>query len=157
MTYGQLDAVSRELAARVVAATGPRPARVGLLAAGSVAAYAGYLGVLRGGGTVVPLSEDYPAARNRQILELARLDAVLADDGKDTSLADGTGVPVITVGEDDVRRSLRAAPTAPAAPADDALDPDAVAYILFTSGSTGVPKPTGTGSGPAAGCPRPSA
>ncbi|GGZ96625.1 AMP-binding protein [Streptomyces bluensis] len=137
LSYGQLDAVSRELAARVTAATGPRPARVGLLAAGSVAAYAGYLGVLRGGGTVVPLSEDYPAARNRQILELAQLDVVLADEGKDASLADGTGVPVITVGEDDVRRALR---TAPAAPADDALDPEGVAYILFTSGSTGVPK-----------------
>ena len=137
LSYIELDAVSREMAARVTAATGPRPGRVGLLAAGSVAAYAGYLGVLRGGGTVVPLSEDYPAGRNRQILELAELDAVLADEGQDTSLADGTGVPVMTVGEDDVKRALHAYP---AAPADDALDPEGSAYILVTSGSTGVPK-----------------
>ncbi|RKN07595.1 AMP-binding protein [Streptomyces radicis] len=140
LSYAQLDAVSRKVAALVAAAAGTRPVRVGLLAAGSVVAYAGYLGVLRGGGTVVPLSEDYPADRNRQILELARLDVVLADEGRDTSFADGTGVPVIAVAEDDVRGALRAAPAVPGAPLDDALSADAVAYILFTSGSTGVPK-----------------
>ncbi|WP_232376572.1 AMP-binding protein [Amycolatopsis aidingensis] len=137
LSYAELEAVSLELAARVTAAIGPRPGRVGLLAAGSVAAYAGYLGVLRSGGTVVPLSMDYPAARNRQILELAGVDAVLADEGRDTALADGTGTPVITVGEEDVQRALRATPTARPA---DAADPDGIAYILFTSGSTGVPK-----------------
>ncbi|SER01858.1 amino acid adenylation domain-containing protein [Lentzea xinjiangensis] len=133
VSYAGLDAVSRALAARVSAAAGPGPARVGLLASGSVAAYAGYLGVIRGGGVVVPMNVEYPAAKNRQIVEVAGLDAVLADAGRDTSCAGE--VPVITVGEDDVDEALRSAPAA-----DDAADPEAVAYVLFTSGSTGVPK-----------------
>lgn len=135
LSYAALDAVSRELAARVIAVTGPRPGRVGLFASGSVTAYAGYLGVLRGGGTVVPMNVEYPAARNRRIVEAAGLDAVLADVGGDTAFAEGLGVPVITVDEDDVRRAQRSAPTI-----HDASDPEAIAYLLFTSGSTGVPK-----------------
>ncbi|MCF3178963.1 AMP-binding protein [Streptomyces polychromogenes] len=141
LTYAELDAVSRDLAARLAATTGgPPPARVGLLAQRSVAAYAGYLGVLRGGGAVVPLNDSYPAERNRRILELASLDAVLADPGQDCSFADEAGVPVLRAGAGDVTAALRGAGTGAGAAGPDARDADGTAYILFTSGSTGVPK-----------------
>jgi amino acid adenylation domain-containing protein len=133
LTYAELDAVSRDVAARIASAVGPS-ARVGLFASGSVAAYAGYLGTVRGGGVVVPMNTDYPADRNRQVVDLAGLDAVLADEGRDASFADG--VPVITVGAGDVEKARAGV----ADPVPDAEDADAVAYLLFTSGSTGVPK-----------------
>ncbi|THA29623.1 AMP-binding protein [Streptomyces sp. A1547] len=63
LTYAELDAVSRDVADRVTGA-GRRAGRVGLLASRSVASYAGYLGTLLAGGTVVPLNEAYPAERS---------------------------------------------------------------------------------------------
>ncbi|MET9929868.1 MULTISPECIES: AMP-binding protein [unclassified Streptomyces] len=138
LTYAELDAVSRYVAGRARGAA-PRAGRVGLLASRSVASYAGYLGTLLAGGTVVPLNEAYPAERNRRILELAGLDAVLADAAQDASFAEGTGVPVVRIGTDDVTRALRERGPAPA-PAGEPGDLDDTAYVLFTSGSTGVPK-----------------
>lgn len=134
LSYAELDRASRGVAARVAAAAGPT-GRVGLFAApAGVAAYAGYLGVLRAGGTVVPMNTEYPTDRNRQVLELAGLDAVVADEGRDTSFADG--VPVVTVSGQDIDRARNGA----APDLQDADDPERIAYLLFTSGSTGVPK-----------------
>lgn len=133
LTYAELDDASARAATLVEDAVG-RGRRVGLLAAGSVALYAGYLGVLRSAGTVVPLNPDYPAEKHRQQVELAGLDLILVDAGRDEGFAEGTGVPVLAVDEEILRR------TRPDAARTDADDPDAVAYILFTSGSTGVPK-----------------
>ncbi|MET9963182.1 hypothetical protein ABZ128_29645 [Streptomyces sp. NPDC006326] len=73
----------------------------------------------------MPLNEAYPAERNRRILELAGPDAVLADAGQDASFADGTGVPVVRIGADDVARTLRERGPAPAL-AGEPGDPDAM-------------------------------
>ncbi|APU13119.1 MULTISPECIES: AMP-binding protein [Actinoalloteichus] len=136
-TYVELDRVARRVASIVADTVPRRPARVGLLAARSVGAYAGYLGVVRGGNAVVPMHVDYPAESNRQVVEVAELDALIVDDGRDLEFASGFDLPIIEVGSEDARR-LSEERVADAV--EDAEDPEDIAYILFTSGSTGVPK-----------------
>ncbi|GAA2106852.1 hypothetical protein GCM10009759_45470 [Kitasatospora saccharophila] len=136
LTYSQLDAAAGEMARRLRDAAGRRAPRVGLLASRSVTAYAGYLGTLRAGGTVVPLSAGNPVERNRLIAEAAGIDVVVTDGGQDARFAERIGLPVVDPGR---RPAVPAEPAGPLVP-DPAAGPDDVAYLLFTSGSTGRPK-----------------
>lgn len=142
LSYEELLDVADRLATRLVEAGRRPPRAVGLLAARSLAAYAGYLAALRCGATVVPLNPKFPAARNREMCRLAGVAVVVVDDDGVGQAAEVTGagglgdlaaVPLLGAGWPD-----RLADRPWDGPAS--LDPDAVAYTLFTSGSTGAPK-----------------
>ncbi|WP_242098476.1 amino acid adenylation domain-containing protein [Sphingomonas sp. CROZ-RG-20F-R02-07] len=94
------------------------------------------LGVFQAGGAYVPLDPAQPAQRLRRIVEGASPAVVVVH----RALADRLpplSCPVIVV-EDDADAN---APPLPArATAPDALAPDALAYVMYTSGSTGQPK-----------------
>jgi amino acid adenylation domain-containing protein len=134
LTYGQLRDLAERLAARLVDTAGGAPRRVGLLAARSVTAYAGYLAILRAGAAVVPLNPEHPASRIAEIVATAGLDLVLAED---PGAAADLGVPVQAAGPEELA-ALADGP-APDVPHRQA-GPDDLAYIIFTSGSTGAPK-----------------
>nr|WP_063835460.1 non-ribosomal peptide synthetase [Streptomyces sp. NRRL S-118] len=133
LTYGELDAASAALAARL-RAEGVRPGDlVGLLTEPGADVVVGVVGILRSGAGWVPLDAAYPAARLQDqvsrtgarvvVCHAATLDAAAALGG------------VVTVRAD----APAGDPLAPAPPAPP-HDPDAVAYVIFTSGSTGRPK-----------------
>jgi amino acid adenylation domain-containing protein len=135
LTYGELLDLVERLAARLVTtAAGSAPRRVGLMAARSVTAYAGYLAVLRAGAAVVPLSPEHPAERTAQIMTAADLDLVLTET---TDSVPDLGVPVLVVGPGELP-DLASPPSV--AIAHRHAGPDDLAYIVFTSGSTGTPK-----------------
>jgi long-chain acyl-CoA synthetase len=134
-TYGELRTAAATLGAELAALDLPAGSRVGLLGANSFFWVAAYLAVMKLGHVAVPLSDKLlpdDVRRNAQIVGCA---AVFADRtaARRFSGAFADGLAVVT---DEALQSGRE----PYWPADDAVDPDADAVLLFTSGTTARPK-----------------
>lgn len=125
---------------------------VAVLAYRSVTAYSGILGILASGRGYVPLNPKFPVERNLAMLNASRAAAIVV--GAECavmarSLLERLGRSIIVLTPDadfdlqvPERVALLAAGDmrAAAEPRDPEVSPDATAYLLFTSGSTGVPK-----------------
>jgi amino acid adenylation domain-containing protein len=150
LSYGELDRAANRLA-RTLRAAGCRPGdRVCFLAPKSPAPLVWMLGILKAGAMHVPLDPASPAARLRRIIAACEPHAMLAAGGVGALLAEvleGLAAPPLIGWLDacpardlrfafDERDVLRAEDAAFDC-ATRATDP---AHILFTSGSTGVPK-----------------
>lgn len=148
-SYGDLAAVTATLAAYL--GRNGRARRVGILGSRSMEAYAGILAAGWAGATYVPLNLKWPEDRLVKLLSLLELDALVADANgaallspavmaaaPDTIVIADDGVsPVARPGQSAIRLgSLDNAPMAEPAQ----VDGEDLAYVIFTSGTTGVPK-----------------
>jgi amino acid adenylation domain-containing protein len=133
LTYRELDARADVLAARLRALGVRAESMVGVLQERSADLVVSLLAVLKAGGVYVPLHAGYPAARMRMILEDVGA-AILLVDHAMRPVAPAHPATVVRVDE------LTAGDEAPALPADDPAAGARLAYVMYTSGSTGVPK-----------------
>ena len=134
--HGELDAQAEALAQRLRRLGVGRGARVGLCLERSPALVVGMLAILKTGAAYVPLDPAVPAQRLRQIVADSAPSVVLSRSTLRDTLAQAlpAATPLCLVD----RPSEDPVGDAPAAA--DTARPDDLAYVLYTSGSTGVPK-----------------
>ena len=129
LSYAQLDAEAARIAALLRANGIGRGDLVALGVERSPMMVAALLGILRTGAAYLPLDPGFPAARLDQIVADARPKALLTDPELAATLPDWR-VRVLDVnGEADATQGFVA----------EIADED-LAYVLYTSGSTGAPK-----------------
>lgn len=149
VTYGEMGTTVARLAAFL--SRDGRPRRVGILATRSSEAYAGILAAGMAGAAYVPINLKWPEQRIVALLEILELDALVTDTNgarlltpavldaaptaivvpdQATTASTRSGQNIVRLGE------IVDAPLA--APA--MVGADDLAYIIFTSGTTGMPK-----------------
>lgn len=150
-TYADLDQTARQWAAGLLAATAEPPKRVGIFGRRSAVSYVSVLAILFAGAAFVPLNPRFPKERTRRMIESAKLDAMFVDEEAIGQLSEvlaglphppqiltpasgpgATGLPVAM----DAGALNKATPLVSLPPVTGAD----LAYLLFTSGSTGDPK-----------------
>ncbi len=136
LTYRQLDRVTNALAARL-REVGAEPERlVAMLGDRSLSVVVGMLATIKAGGGYLTLDPGLPAARLRAMLEESKPVALLAESAIDDP--SGLAIPVVAVArhlEGDARDSAAADLRI-----DGGAGPEDLAYVVYTSGSSGEPK-----------------
>ncbi|MGV9775579.1 amino acid adenylation domain-containing protein [Streptosporangium sp. NPDC003464] len=132
LTYAGLDDRSTRIAALLRSRYGVGPdTRVGVFLEQSTDLAAAVIGVMKAGGSYVPLDPKQPRDRLAHMLGDAGAVAVVTT----SSLRDLVpGTPVVCLDEEALRDSAFEAP---------AVTADHLAYVIYTSGTTGRPKGVG--------------
>jgi len=124
LSYAELDQRANHLAHRLAAAGAGPDVPVAILADRSAELLVSMVGVLKAGACYLPLPVDAPRSRLAQIIGHAQAPILITDRDHDL----------------DVPHVLRPEPGTCPVPPSSAARPDSLAYIMYTSGSSGAPK-----------------
>ncbi|MEM9271366.1 MAG: amino acid adenylation domain-containing protein [Cyanobacteria bacterium P01_F01_bin.143] len=133
-TYQELASQANAIAQSILNLCGETAARIALLFEHDAPAIAAIFATLKAGKTYVPLDPSYPSVRLNYIVEDSQATVILTNH-KNLALAQKLkrqNIPVLNIDEIDIATQIKEV--------NSTIPPDALAYILYTSGSTGQPK-----------------
>jgi amino acid adenylation domain-containing protein len=133
-SYEELNRAANQIAHSILHLRGAGEERIALLFEHDAPMIAGLLGALKAGKTYVPLDSSYPTERIAKILEHSQA-GVLVTNNKNLALGRELAANALTLINID-----RLDSATPATNIDLSMDPTRLAYVLYTSGSTGQPK-----------------
>jgi amino acid adenylation domain-containing protein len=132
LSYAELNARANRLAHALIAHGVRRESAVALLLERSIDLVVAILAVIKAGGTYVPLDTRYPPARMRLVMEETGASMIIVN--RRTPAHELPQCAQVVIDGD-----LCLADQDPGDPRI-ACDPEQLAYVMFTSGSTGQPK-----------------
>ena len=137
-TYAELHEIASRWAWWLRSSCYEQPARVALMTEKNETRYLGFLSALYAGATVVPVNPRWPAARISRVLDAASVGTLIVDSHHVgwPARSGSMGRRPRTFGPAEQRRAAAASRSYMA----DECSPDDLAYIIFTSGSSGEPK-----------------
>ena len=130
LTFGELDRRADLLARHLRGLGVTSDVGVALCCARSIEMAVGFLGILKAGGTCVPLDPTHPRARLRFVVDDADVRVVVTQHRLAGLLRSPHRVTVC----------MDLPWESPSADLPGVVDSDSLAYVLYTSGSTGRPK-----------------
>jgi amino acid adenylation domain-containing protein len=156
LSYKQLDQRARRLAATIQANASPGEVPLtAVFAYRSSTAYAAVLGALMAGHGYVPLNRTFPIDRTRLMLEKSTCRSLIVDEGSESQLSEllhdlATPMVILCPDRAEVTEASAKFPAHRLIGANEFVEAEqwrppevsqnAIAYLLFTSGSTGQPK-----------------
>jgi amino acid adenylation domain-containing protein len=134
MTFGELDAASSQLAHRLRECGVAAEVVVGVSMARGFHTPIALLAVAKAGGVYLPVDASLPAIRLKHVVDTAKPRLLLTESPMADDLPD-LGVPLLRYDHEHDRIAVL-----PAECPERTVAPENLAYVVFTSGSTGVPK-----------------
>lgn len=136
LSYGELDQRANQLAHYLRRHGVGLETRVGILLERSVEFIVALLGILKAGGAYVPLDRAYPKQRLQFMLEDAGVRLLLTSHGQPEVATDETEIVYLDSGAEVLAGESRENP-------ELVTSAENLAYVMYTSGSTGQPKGVG--------------
>jgi amino acid adenylation domain-containing protein len=133
-TYRELNRQANRIASKLLEILPNRHTKIALLCDRDVSAIATILGVLKTGNIYIPLDPKYPQTRVAYILEDSQASLILTDNNnwERARELNESNLPIINIDTIEVSENIPAI--------NLEIAPDSIAYLLYTSGSTGQPK-----------------
>lgn len=134
LTYKELNAQANQLAHHLISLGAGPDVLIGICVERSSDMIAGLLGILKAGSAYLPIDPEYPRERIRFMLGDAKPDFLLAQEKTE----DRISVSAARIISFDTDRSV--IDSNPAENPANRAEPHHLAYVMYTSGSTGNPK-----------------